>query len=171
MEAPVIGSTERKYLLAVYLTLNEMGWTRLKKVSDFLKVKMPSAKQFLTKLEEANLIYYERRGGISLTQDGKRLAVVENAHLNAVRMFFCEILSLDEKEAVEAAWNVYFNLSDKTVKRFSDFARFLVEGEAKDVVEKFREFINQPRRKLAPCQIKTMYEEQEKEESGDTKSD
>lgn len=64
-----IGSTERKYLLAVYLTLNEMGWTRLKKVSDFLKVKMPSAKQFLMKLEDAKLIYYEKRGGISLTQE------------------------------------------------------------------------------------------------------
>ena len=171
MESQSIGSTERKYLLAVYLTLNEMGWTRLKKVSNFLKVKMPSAKQFLTKLEEAGLIYYERRGGISLTQEGKRLAIIENAHLNAVRVFFCEILSLDEKEAVEAAWNIYFNLSDKTVRRFSDFARFLVEGEARDVVEKFREFIHQPRKKLTPCQIRTMYDEEEEKESGDLESE
>ncbi|MGB4262403.1 MAG: metal-dependent transcriptional regulator [Fervidobacterium sp.] len=162
-----IGSTERKYLLAVYLTLNEMGWTRLKKVSDFLKVKMPSAKQFLMKLEDAKLIYYEKRGGISLTQEGKRLAVVENANLNAVRMFFCEILSLDEKEAIEAAWNVYFNLSDKTVRRFSDFARFLVEGEAKTVIEKFREFINQPRKTAAPCQLKSVYEDEGDQRTSD----
>ena len=171
MESQSIGSTERKYLLAVYLTLNEMGWTRLKKVSNFLKVKMPSAKQFLTKLEEAGLIYYERRGGISLTQEGKRLAIIENAHLNDVRVFFCEILSLDEKEAVEAAWNIYFNLSDKTVRRFSDFARFLVEGEAKDVVEKFREFIQKKKKKLTPCQIRTMYDEEEEKESGDLESE
>ncbi|GEM_PF-443695 len=158
-----IGSTERKYLLAVYLTLNEMGWTRLKKISTFLNVKMPSAKQFLEKLAEMNLIYYEHRGGISLTQDGKKLAILENARFNAVKMFFCEILQLDEKESNEAAWNVYFNLSDKIVSKFSDFARFLVEDEGKQIVEKFRTFLAQPRRKTAPCPISSAYEMIEKE--------
>ncbi len=157
-----IGSTERKYLLAVYLTLNEMGWTRLKKISTFLNVKMPSAKQFLEKLTEQGLIYYEHRGGISLTQEGKKLAVLENARFNAVKMFFCEILQLEEKESDEAAWNVYFNLSDKIVNKFSDFARFLVEEEGKAVMEKFRTFLSQPRRKTAPCPISSAYEILEK---------
>lgn len=152
-----IGSTERKYLLAVYLTLNEMGWTRLKKISVFLNVKMPSAKQFLERLASQSLIYYERRGSISLTQRGKRLAIIENAMFNAVKMFFCNILQLDEKEADHAAWNVYFTLSDKAIGRFSDFARFLVENEGKDYVEKFREFLNQPRKKTAPCPISAAY--------------
>jgi len=82
-----LGPTERKYLLAVYLTLNEMGWTRLKKISNFLKVKMPSAKQFLERLAGAGLLYYEHRGGISLTPEGKRIAVAENARFNAVKIF------------------------------------------------------------------------------------
>ncbi|MCX7653189.1 MAG: metal-dependent transcriptional regulator [Fervidobacterium sp.] len=160
-----IGSTERKYLLAVYLTLNEMGWTRLKRISSFLNVKMPSAKQFLEKLVEMNLIYYEHRGGISLTQEGKKLAIIENTRFNAVKTFFCEILQLDEKESNEAAWNVYFNLNDKVVNKFSEFARFLVEDEGKKIVEEFRTFLSQPRKKTAPCPISSAYEIIEKEDS------
>ncbi|MFN6992466.1 MAG: metal-dependent transcriptional regulator, partial [Fervidobacterium sp.] len=146
-----IGSTERKYLLAVFLTLNEMGWTRLKKISTFLNVKMPSAKQFLERLTSQGLVYYEKRGSISLTQEGKKIAIVENTMLSAVKMFFCNILQLEEKEANEAAWNVYFSLSDKAILRFSDFARFLIEGSGIEYIEKFKEFLNQPRKKSAPC--------------------
>jgi DtxR family Mn-dependent transcriptional regulator len=166
-----LGPTERKYLLAVYLTLNEMGWTRLKKISNFLRVKMPSAKQFLERLASAGLLYYEHRGGISLTPEGKRIAVAENARFNAVKIFFCEILQLSSEEADEAAWNIYFNLSENTVNKFSDFARFLFEDEGKEIVEKFRKFLSQPRKKLAPCPL-TMHisgventQEQTKEEA------
>ncbi|AMW32224.1 metal-dependent transcriptional regulator [Fervidobacterium islandicum] len=154
-----LGPTERKYLLAVYLTLNEMGWTRLKKISNFLKVKMPSAKQFLEKLADAGLIYYEHRGGISLTAEGKKIAVAENARFNAVKVFFCEILQLSAEEADEAAWNIYFNLSENTVNKFSEFARFLFEEEGKEIIEKFRNFLSQPRKRLAPCPLtKGMFE-------------
>lgn len=152
-----IGSTERKYLLAVYLTLNEMGWTRLKKISSFLNVKMPSAKQFLERLASQGFIYYEKRGSISLTQEGKKLAIVENTMFNAVKMFFCNILQLEEREANEAAWNIYFSLSDKAIGRFSDFARFVIEGGGNEYIEKFKEFLNQPRKKSAPCPINDAY--------------
>lgn len=163
-----IGSTERKYLLAVYLTLNQMGWTRLKKISDFLRVKMPSAKQFLERLSEQKLIYYEPRGSITLTAEGKKVAITENTKLNAVKMFFCEILGLDENEASEAAWNVYFNLNDKIVERFISFARFLVEGGSDEIVGKFREFLNQPRKRMTPCPIKSILDELEEKEAATT---
>jgi len=148
-----LGSTERKYLLAVYLTLNEMGWTRLKKISNFLKVKMPSAKQFLERLSDIGLIYYEHRGGISLTPEGKKIAIAENAHFNAVKVFFCEILQLSQEEADNAAWNIYFNLSSSIANKFSDFARFLFEEEGKEIVEKFKNFLSQPRKIIAPCPL------------------
>lgn len=158
-----LGATERKYLLAVYLTLNQMGWTRLKKVSTFLKVKMPSAKQFLERLSDLGLVYYETRGGILLTPEGKRIAISENAHFNAVKMFFCEILQLDQTQSDEAAWNIYFNLDPGTVSRFSDFARFLVEDEGKEVVEKFKSFLKQPRKMLAPCPLNVQNKEEKEE--------
>lgn len=151
-----IGSTERKYLLAVYLTLNQMGWTRLKRISDFLKVKMPSAKQFLEKLSELQLIYYEPRGSITLTAEGKKLAIIENTKFNAVKMFFCEILSLEESDASEAAWGAYFNLNERVIDRIVDFARFIVEGGANELVEKFKGYLTQPRKRIAPCPIKSV---------------
>ncbi|WP_231555917.1 hypothetical protein [Thermotoga neapolitana] len=56
----MLSPTEKRYLLAVLLTLDE-GSTRLKKVSDFLRVKMPSAKQILEELASKKLINYVRR--------------------------------------------------------------------------------------------------------------
>jgi len=67
--------------------------------------------------------------------------------------YSCEILQLSSEEADEAAWNIYFNLSENTVNKFSDFARFLFEDEGKEIVEKFRKFLSLPRKKLAPCPL------------------
>jgi len=63
----MLSPTEKRYLLAVLLTTEE-GSTRLKRVSDFLKVKMPSAKQILEDLANKKLVNYVRRGPISLEQ-------------------------------------------------------------------------------------------------------
>ncbi len=136
--------TERKYLLAVYLSLNEMGWTRLKKISTLLNVKMPSAKQFLERLKEKGLIYYEKRGGIALTNEGKKIAVNENVSFNALKNFFCNVLLLDPAQVDEAAWKVYFELSHQISNRFVDFARFTIECDTfKDLVEEFKKFLSE----------------------------
>ncbi len=137
--------TERKYLLAVYLSLNEMGWTRLKKISTLLNVKMPSAKQFLERLKEKGLIYYEKRGGIALTNEGKKIAINENVSFNALKSFFCNVLLLEPTQVDEATWKVYFELSNDISNRFVDFARFTIECDTfKEVIDEFQKFLNEP---------------------------
>ncbi len=137
--------TERKYLLAVYLSLNEMGWTRLKKISTLLNVKMPSAKQFLERLKEKGLIYYEKRGGIALTNEGKKIAVNENVSFNALKSLFCNVLLLEPTQVDEATWKVYFELSNDISNRFVDFARFTIECDTfKEVIDEFQKFLNKP---------------------------
>jgi DtxR family Mn-dependent transcriptional regulator len=136
-------SAERKYLLAVFLTLNEMGWTRLKKISDFANVKMPSAKQSLNSLAEKGLIYYEHRGAITLTKLGKEIAIKENENIQAVKKFFTEIMLIDPEKANEACWKIYFEMSDEVVEKFVLFAKFMNQCpiEMPVFIKHFREFL------------------------------
>jgi len=136
-------SAERKYLLVVLLTLNEMGWTRLKKISDFAKVKMPSAKQSLDSLAKKGLIYYERRGAITLTKRGKEIAIKENENIQAVKKFFSEIMLINPEKVNEACWKIYFEMSDEVVEKFVLFAKFMDQCpiEKPVFINHFKEFL------------------------------
>ncbi|SHH40690.1 metal-dependent transcriptional regulator [Thermosipho atlanticus] len=135
---------ERKYLLIVFLTLNEMGWTRLKKISDYAKVKMPSAKQSLDSLAKKGLIYYEKRGAITLTKEGKKIAVKENENIQAVKKFFTEIMLIPSDKADEAVWKIYFEMAEEVVEKFVLFAKFMNQCpmEKPVFIGHFKEFLN-----------------------------
>ncbi|KAF2959900.1 MULTISPECIES: metal-dependent transcriptional regulator [unclassified Thermotoga] len=120
----MLSPTEKRYLLAVLLTTEE-GSTRLKKVSDFLKVKMPSAKQILEDLATKKFINYVRRGPISLTKKGMELAQKEMERFNNLKEFLKKILFLNEEEAEKGAWEIFFNLEESIADRVVDFMNFL----------------------------------------------
>lgn len=116
--------TEKKYLLAVYLTIDE-GSTRLKRVSGFLKVKMPSAKQVLEELARKKLLNYVTRGPISLTKRGKEIAELEKERFDNLVSFLTHVLFLNKEKAWRGAWEVFFNMDDEVAQRLIDFMNFL----------------------------------------------
>ncbi|QTA38948.1 metal-dependent transcriptional regulator [Thermosipho ferrireducens] len=134
---------ERKYLLMVFLTLNEMGWTRLKRISEYANVKMPSAKQSLDSLAKKELIYYERRGAITLTAKGKMIAVQENENLQAVYKFFTEVMLINPEKAMDACWKIYFDMDEEVVTRFLQFAKFMNKcpSEKPIFIAHFKEYV------------------------------
>jgi len=120
----MLSSTEKKYLLAVYLTADE-GSTRLKRVADFLKVKMPSAKQVLEFLAEKKMVNYVRRGPISLTKKGQEVALKEYERFTNLKVFLKNVLFLREEEAEKGAWEIFFALEEGIANRIVDFVSFL----------------------------------------------
>jgi DtxR family Mn-dependent transcriptional regulator len=119
-----LSKAQRKYLVAVLRTM-KMGWTRLKRVSEYMKVKMPSAKQILDGLTEAGLLYYEKRGGITLTEEGKSIVNQDNEKLATVEKFLSQVFLLDESTSRQGAWNMYFDMPDIVSERFVIFAEFI----------------------------------------------
>ncbi|ABR31619.1 DNA-binding protein [Thermosipho melanesiensis] len=118
---------ERKYLLVVFLTLNSMGWTRLKKVSDYANVKMPSAKQALNSLAQKGLVYYEKRGAITLTEEGKKIALRENKNIQAFKNFLIDFLKIAPEKAHKSCMKIYFDLDDEVAEKFVMFSKFMNE--------------------------------------------
>lgn len=136
---------ERKYLLIVFLTLNSMGWTRLKKVSDYAGVKMPSAKQALDSLAKKELIYYEKRGAITLTEEGKKIALKEYNNIKAVQKFLIKILDILPDKAVKSSMKIYFDMDEEVAQKFSLFSSFMNECPQKVplFIKHFKEFMKE----------------------------
>ncbi len=135
---------ERKYLLMVFLTLNSMGWTRLKKIADYAGVKMPSAKQALDSLAEKGLIYYEKRGAITLTDKGKKIAIIENKNIRAVQKFLVEILGIAPEKAWDSCLKIYFDMDEEAASKFLLFAKFMNEcpQEQPLFIKHFKEYLS-----------------------------
>ncbi len=137
-----LSNGERKYLLGVLETLSEYGWTRLKRVSDFFGVKMPTAKEFLGSLAAKGLIEYQRRGSIFLTSEGLKIAKREKKKLETITTFLVKCLLLDEKKARESAIKVLFDLDDEVSSRMYEFIEFMTKCPSRPVfIERFETFV------------------------------
>ncbi len=144
-----LSNGERKYLLGVLETLSEYGWTRLKWVSDFFGVKMPTAKEFLGSLASKGLIEYHRRGSIFLTDEGYKVAMAEKRKLDTIVTFLVRCLLLDEERARENAMKVLFDLDDDVSERMYKFIEFMTMCPSRPVfIEKFEMFVQTGEHKI-----------------------
>jgi len=77
------------------------GWVTNKEIAENLQVEPASVSGMLEKLKKAQLIKWEPRKAIRLTDKGKKYAIqLEETH-SLLRTFFKDILKIDDKEVVE----------------------------------------------------------------------
>jgi DtxR family Mn-dependent transcriptional regulator len=77
------------------------GWVTNKEIAENLQVEPASVSGMLKKLKKKHLIKWEPRKSIRLTKKGKRYALqLEETH-ELLRIFFKDILKIDDKEIVE----------------------------------------------------------------------
>ena len=77
------------------------GWVTNKEISENLQVEPASVSGMLEKLKKKRLINWEPRKSIRLTDKGKKYALqLEETHA-LLRIFFKDILKIDDEEIVE----------------------------------------------------------------------
>ena len=77
------------------------GWVTNKEIAENLQVEPASVSGMLEKLKKTNLIKWEPRKSIRLTDKGKKYALqLEETH-SLLRTFFKDILKIDDEEVVE----------------------------------------------------------------------
>lgn len=64
----LVSANREKYLWEIYANLNEEGYTRVSQLAKSLQVSVPSASKMAKKLNEENLIQFQRYGIITLTE-------------------------------------------------------------------------------------------------------
>ncbi|MCP3874056.1 MAG: metal-dependent transcriptional regulator [Desulfobacteraceae bacterium] len=96
---------------------------RSKDIAEKLDIKRGSVTGMLKKLANNNLINYEPYGYVTLTSEGKKIAIeIERRHI-FLKDFFSRILKVDEDTANQTACQMEHAMDKLTFKKFRDFIK------------------------------------------------
>ena len=116
----------QRYLDEIYNISRQKkgGWVSNKELAEKLNVKPASVTGMLKKLKESNLIKWETRKSIRLTDKGKKIALQLNMTHSLLRKFFEKVLkikddALIEKLACEIEHHITHDVQD-SLKNFLD---------------------------------------------------
>ncbi|MCK4637383.1 MAG: metal-dependent transcriptional regulator, partial [Methanomicrobia archaeon] len=108
------------YLEAIYNIIEKKGYARVKDIASELKVSSPSVTEMMRKLNERGFIVYEKYSGITLTDNGRKIAEgVKKRHV--IFEGFLEIILVPGDVASEDACTMEHHLDPKTIEQFSKF--------------------------------------------------
>lgn len=98
-----IPESYQRYLDEIYSIASKKrgGWVSNKEIAKNLNVEPASVSGMLEKLKEMNLINWEPRKAIRLTNKGKKLAEQLNEIHHLLKIFFEKVLKLDDEETIE----------------------------------------------------------------------
>jgi len=123
----MLTQTEENYLKALHhltLTLNEQEVTGTNQLAKHLNVKPATANDMLKKLKEKLFIEHEKYGKISLTEEGRRRALLIIRKHRIWETFLHDILKFNENEVHEIAEQLEHIQSDKLIDRLDAFLNF-----------------------------------------------
>jgi len=98
------------------------GWVSNKEIAESLQVEPASVSGMLEKLKKKRLINWEPRKSIRLTNKGKKYALqLEETHA-LLRIFFKDILKIDDEEIVEkVSCEIEHHITRDVKDSFRDF--------------------------------------------------
>jgi Mn-dependent DtxR family transcriptional regulator len=96
-------NTQNQYLKAIYLVQRKQdGSASTGRVADRLDVSPASANEMIGKLEDRGLADHEKYKGVSLTDDGIRMARSALETYCIIERFLVEVLEVEEEFQMEA---------------------------------------------------------------------
>ncbi len=110
------------YLRIIYEIRKEKGRVRIKDIACALGVRPPTVTEMVDKLGRKGLVTYEKRGRISLTEEGEKLARnVKDRHVAIVRLL--EIAGVPGEVARKDAHKIEHIVSIETIECIKNFVR------------------------------------------------
>ena len=157
MNSEISGRAE-DYLRSIYEIVERKGFARVKDIARELNVKPSSVVEMLKKLQEMNLVIYEKYGGVRLTDKGEELAEVVKRRHETFRKFL-ELILVPKEVALRDAHILEHRLHPKTILQFTRFVEFITNYT--DRPRFIRRWLEE---------FKKYCEKKEKEKSGNFKS-
>ena len=123
-EISEIPESYQRYLDIIYDISKKKkgGWVTNKEIAENLQVEPASVSGMLDKLKNKNLIKWEPRKSIRLTDRGKKFAIqLEETH-TLLRTFFKEILKISDDELVEKiSCDIEHHITQEVKESFRSF--------------------------------------------------
>ena len=110
------------YLEAIWDLQINKGYIKAKDIADKLEVKRPSVSEMTKKLKEKDFICYEKYGGITFTEKGKKLAK-EIKKRHDLFVDFLRIIGVSEKNSQRDACKIEHDVSPETVECLINFIK------------------------------------------------
>lgn len=136
-------STAEDYLERIYSLIQEKGYARVSDIAEALQVSPSTVTRMVQKLDEQNLLEYERYRGLSLTQEGERVGRSIHRRHKALEDFL-HLLGVDDQATVEKdIEGIEHHLSSNTLERLILLVEFFQTN--KDLMERYESFLEDAR--------------------------
>lgn len=128
------------YLEAIYELCRDRGFTRVKEIAKYLRVKPATVSEMLSKLSEKGYVIYRKRLFVTLTEKGIKVAEeVRDRRKTLIK--FLTALGVPKDVAERDACTIEHVLHESTVNQLKKFVRFIEESPIYPKwLEHFREF-------------------------------
>lgn len=124
------------YLEIIYNAISKNESIKAIDVANKLNISRSSVSEALIRLADKNLITYNGRKGISITQEGEIEAKKIIEKHNTLYKFFTEILGIDEDISNQNACRIEHVIDDKIVKKINSFTLYCSKNS---INKKFKE--------------------------------
>lgn len=135
---PVPTATAEDYLERIYALIKEKGYARVSDIAEALQVSPSTVTRMVQKLDEQDLLEYERYRGLSLTEEGERVGRAIHRRHKALEEFL-HLLGVHDKETVERdIEGIEHHLSSQTLNSLTQLVEFFNHNP--DLLERYQKF-------------------------------
>lgn len=122
--AVVPTATAEDYLERIYSLIKEKGYARVSDIAEALQVSPSTVTRMVQKLDEQDLLDYERYRGLALTQEGERVGRSIHKRHKALEEFL-HLLGVHDRETVERdIEGIEHHLSSETLNHLTQLVEF-----------------------------------------------
>lgn len=124
-EKPIVPTaTAEDYLERIYALIKEKGYARVSDIAEALQVSPSTVTRMVQRLDEQQLLQYERYRGLSLTEEGERVGRSIHKRHQALEAFL-DLLGIHDRATVEQdIEGIEHHLSAKTLRRLTQLVDF-----------------------------------------------
>ncbi len=131
-----------EYLEIIYDIIEQKGYARAKDIVKAMNVSPPTVTEMLQKLDREGFINYEKYGGVTLTEKGKRIVKNLEERHETLKNFFI-LIGIDEKIADDDACKIEHIASNETMEILTKFVEFMQKHEKPKWLERFKIYCNE----------------------------
>lgn len=128
------------YLEAILNITDDKGYARIKDVAVSLDLRPPSVTEMVQKLDRLGYVVYRRYEGVTLTEKGRKIALVIKDRHQTLKAFL-EIINIPGEIADKDACTMEHELNDITTKQIKNFVKFVETApDSSQWLERFEMF-------------------------------
>ncbi len=131
-------ATAEDYLERIYALIQEKGYARVSDIAEALQVRPSTVTRMVQKLDEQNLLEYQRYRGLSLTEEGERVGRSIHRRHQALESFLMLLGITDAHTLHNDIEGIEHHLSSKTLEGLIHLVEFFQDNP--EVHALFREF-------------------------------